>query len=119
MRKLQKLNAEELKAKNMACVRKQSVQVHGKKYNEMKGAKETKRRGAAKGHLPNPRFAPDHQHNWSSYDPYSTSTTSMPMLWSPPSGMFGYPSWPYFDSLMSYGSLYHEGLFPNNYVFQL
>jgi hypothetical protein len=37
MRKLQKLNTEELKGKNMAWVPKQSVQVHGKKDNEIKG----------------------------------------------------------------------------------
>jgi hypothetical protein len=48
MRKLQKLNVEELKAKNMAWVPKQSVQVHGKKDNEMKGAKEIKGRRAPK-----------------------------------------------------------------------
>jgi hypothetical protein len=48
MRKLQKLKAEELKAKNLAWVPKQSVQVHGKKDNWMKGAKETKRRRATK-----------------------------------------------------------------------
>jgi hypothetical protein len=28
-----------------------------------------------------------------------------------PSGMFSYPSWPYFDPWMSHGSLYHTGLF--------
>jgi hypothetical protein len=48
MQKLQKLNAKELKAKDMAWVPKQSVQVHGKKDNEMKGAKETERRRATK-----------------------------------------------------------------------
>jgi hypothetical protein len=48
MRKLQKLNAKELNAKNMACVSKQSVQIHSKKDNEMKGAKETKRKRATK-----------------------------------------------------------------------
>jgi hypothetical protein len=52
MRKLQKLNAEELKANNMTWVPKQSVHVHGKKDNEMKGAKETKRRRAKEDHLP-------------------------------------------------------------------
>jgi hypothetical protein len=119
MRKLQKLNTEEFKAKNMAWVPKQSVQVHGKKDNEIKGAKETKRRRATKDHLPSQRFASNHQNYWSSHNPYFTSTPSMPILWSPPSGMFGYPSWPYFDTLMSYGSLYHGGLFPNNYVFEL
>jgi hypothetical protein len=46
IRKLQKLNAEELKVKNMAWVPKQSVQVHGMKDNEIKGTKETKRRRA-------------------------------------------------------------------------
>jgi hypothetical protein len=84
----------------------------------MKGAKETKRRGAAKGHLPNQRFSPDHQHNWSSLDLYSASTTFMPILWNPPSCMFSYPSWPYFDPWMSYGSLYHGGLFRNHYAFE-
>jgi hypothetical protein len=118
MRKLQKLNVEELKAKNMAWVPKQSVQVHGKKDNEMKGAKEIKGRRAAKDHSPSQRFAPNHQNDWSSHNPDFTSTLFMHILWSPPSGMFSYPSWPYFDPLMSYGSLYHGGLFPNNYVFE-
>jgi hypothetical protein len=61
MRRLQKLNVEELKAKNMAWVPKQSVQVHGKKDNEIKGAKETKRRRATKDHSPSQGFAPNHQ----------------------------------------------------------
>jgi hypothetical protein len=91
MRKLQKLNAEELKAKNMACVLKQSVQVHCKKDNEMKDVKETKRRRAIKDHSPSQRFIPNHQNYWSSHNPYFTSTPSMPILWSPPSCMFGYP----------------------------
>jgi hypothetical protein len=55
--KLQKLNAEEFKAKNMAWVPKQNVQVHGKKDNVMKGAKVTKRWRATKDHLPSKRFA--------------------------------------------------------------
>jgi hypothetical protein len=117
--KIAKDNAEELKAKNMAWVSKQSAQVHGKKDNEMKGAKETKRRRATKAHLPSQRFAPNHQNYWSSHNQYFTSTPSMPILWSPPSDMFGYPSCPYFNPLVSYGSLYHGGFFPNNYVFEL
>jgi hypothetical protein len=52
MTKLQKFNAEELKAKNMAWAPKQSVQVRGKNDNEMKGAKETKKRRATKDHSP-------------------------------------------------------------------
>jgi hypothetical protein len=119
MRKLQKLNAEELKAKNMAWVPKQSVQVYGKKDNEIKDAKGTKRRKTTKDHSTSQRFTPNHQNYWSSHNPYFTSTPPMPMLWSPPSGMFGYPSWPYFDPLMSYESLYHGGLYPNNYVFEM
>jgi hypothetical protein len=119
MRRLQKLNAEELKVKNMTWVPKQSVQVRGKKDDVMKGAKETKGRRATKDHSPSQRFAPNHQKNyWSSHNPYFTSTPSMPIMWSPPLGMFGYPSWSYFDPLMSYESLYHGGLFPNNYVFE-
>jgi hypothetical protein len=118
MRKLQKLNAEELKARNLAWVPKRSIQVHDREDSLMKGAKETKRRGATKGYLSNQRFARDHQHNWSPYDPYPASTTFMLILWNPPSGMFGYPSWPYFDPWMSYGSLYHGGLFPNHYAFE-
>jgi hypothetical protein len=86
-RKLQKFNADELKAKNMAWVQKQNVQVHEKKYNEIKGAKETKRRRATKDHSLGQRFEPNHQNNWSSHNPYFTSTPSMPILWSPPSGM--------------------------------
>jgi hypothetical protein len=89
MRKLQKLNAEELKANDMAWVLKQSVQVHGKKDNEMKDAKGTKRKRATKDHLPSHRFAPNHQNYWSSHNPYFTSTLSMPMLWSLPSDLDG------------------------------
>jgi hypothetical protein len=86
MRKLQNLNAEELKAKNMAWVQKH---VHGKKDNEMKGVKETNRRRAIKDQLSTQRFPPNHQNYWSSHNPYSTSTPSMPILWSLPSGMVG------------------------------
>jgi hypothetical protein len=81
MRKLQKLNVEELKVKNMSWVTKQSVQVHDKNNNEMKGAKETKRRRATKDHSPSLRFAPNHQNYWSSHNPYFTSTPSMPILY--------------------------------------
>jgi hypothetical protein len=108
MRKLQKVNVEELKARNLAWVPKRSIQVHDREDSLLKGAKETSQ-----------WFAPNHQNYWSSHNPYFTSTPSLPMLWSPPSGMFGYPSWSYFDPLMSYGSLYHGGLFPNNYVFEV
>jgi hypothetical protein len=48
----------------------------------MKGTKENKRRGATKGYLPNQWFARDQQHNWSSYNPYPASTTSMSILWN-------------------------------------
>jgi hypothetical protein len=88
MRKLQNLNVEELKAKNMAWIPKQSVQVHGKKDNEMKVQKR-------------PREGEQQRINHQVR------------------GMFSYPSWPYFDPLMSYGSLYHGGLFLNNYVLEL
>jgi hypothetical protein len=44
----------------MAWVPKQSVQVHGKKDNEMKSAKETKRRRATKDHSQCQRLAPNH-----------------------------------------------------------
>jgi hypothetical protein len=118
VRRLEKLNAEELKVKNMAWVPKQSVQFHGKKDNVMKGTKETKGRRPTKDHSQGQRFAPNHQNYWSSDNRYFTSTPSMPILWSPPSGMFSYPSWPYFDPLMSYKSLYHGGFFLNNYVFE-
>jgi hypothetical protein len=118
IKKLQKLNVEELKVRTLGWLLKRSIQVHDRDDSLMKGAKETKRRGATKGYLPNQRFARDHQHNWSPYDPYPASTTSMPILWNPPSCMFGYPSWSYFDPWMSYGSLYHGGMFPDHYTFE-
>jgi hypothetical protein len=103
----------------MACDPKQRVQIQDEDDNEMKGAKETKRRRATKDHFPIQRFVPNHQNYWSSHNPYFTSTPSMPILWSQPLGMFGCLLWPHFDSWMSYEPLYHGGLFPDNYVFEL
>lgn len=116
--KLHKLSAEDLKKKKMAWVPKGSVQARDKIDNQVKSAKAPNKMKATRSLLPSQMSTPNHHNHWSANAPCSTSTLSLPKSWNPPSGMFGYPSWPNFDPWLFYGSLYHGGLFPNYYMFK-
>ena len=48
---------------------------------------------------------------------YSSTMSSMPLSWSSPLGMIGYPPWAYFDPWMNHNYLYHGRVMPNQYAF--
>jgi hypothetical protein len=110
---LQKLSAQELKERNVACVPKGSMQVQRKDGIQAKGAMEVIKKRKTKRQFPTPRFAPNHQNYQSSYHPYTLQMPPMLQSWGSSLDMFGHPPYPYFYSWMPYGSLYHRGWSPN------
>ena len=69
-KKLQKLNAQELKEKNMAWVPKGSIRTQDKDDGQVKGAMQLKEKRRSKGRSSNMRFAPNHQNYWSIHHPF-------------------------------------------------
>ena len=69
-KKLQKLNAQELKEKNMAWVPKGSIRTQDKDDGQAKGAMQLKEKRRSKGRSSNMRFAPNHQNYWSIHHPF-------------------------------------------------
>jgi len=116
-KKLQKLNAQELKEKNMAWVPKGSIRTQDKDDGQAKGAMQLKEKRRSKGRSSNMRFAPNHQNYWSIHHPFNLQIPHMPMFWNSSLDVFGYPSYSYFDNRIPYGSLYHGGLLPNYYAY--
>ena len=116
-KKLQKLNAQELKEKNMAWVPKGSIRTQDKDDGQVKGAMQLKEKRRSKGRSSNMRFAPNHQNYWSIHHPFNLQIPHMPMFWNSSLDVFGYPSYSYFDNRIPYGSLYHGGLLPNCYAY--
>ena len=48
---------------------------------------------------------------------YSSTMPSLPLSWSSPPGMIGYPPWTYFDPWMHHNYLYHGRVIPSQYAF--
>uniref|UniRef100_A0A0E0D2N4 Uncharacterized protein n=1 Tax=Oryza meridionalis TaxID=40149 RepID=A0A0E0D2N4_9ORYZ len=108
-KQLEKLSAEKLKKRGMAWVPKGSVQVHNEKDAKVE-VKARKEKGARR-RAPNQRSASNHQVIWPLHYLYSSPISPMPMSWNPFSGMYDYPSWPYYNSWISYESLYYGGCY--------
>ncbi len=111
-----KLSAEKLRERGMAWVPKVNVQVHSEKDAKVE-LKAKNEKGVGR-RAPNQWFASNHQVLSLPHYLYSSPISpTMPISWNPFSGMYDYPSWPYFNSWVPYGSFYHGGILPNYYVY--
>ena len=108
-KKLEKLSACELKKRNMTWVPKGSSQAQSKDGARAKSEMDASKKKKAK--ISTEMFAPNHQSYWSSHHPYFSV---VPHIGMSSQGMFGYPSWHYFNPYMSscYG-----GMQPNYYAY--
>jgi len=108
-KKLEKLSACELKKRNMTWVPKGSFQAQSKDGARAKSEMDASKKKKAK--ISTEMFAPNHQSYWSSHHPYFSV---VPHIGMSSQGMFGYPSWHYFNPYMSscYG-----GMQPNYYAY--
>ena len=108
-KKLEKLSACELKKRNMTWVPKGSSQAQSKDGAPAKSEMDASKKKKAK--ISTEMFAPNHQSYWSSHHPYFSV---VPHIGMSSQGMFGYPSWHYFNPYMSscYG-----GMQPNYYAY--
>jgi len=108
-KKLEKLSTCELKKRNMTWVPKGSSQAQNKDGARVKSEMDASKKKKAK--ISTEMFAPNHQSYWSSHHPYFSV---VPHIGMSSQGMFGYPSWHYFNPYMSscYG-----GMQPNYYAY--
>ncbi|PNT66311.1 hypothetical protein BRADI_3g09996v3, partial [Brachypodium distachyon] len=108
-RKLQRLSAEELKKKNMACVPKDKHKDNSD-VQALVARRATKvKKGNNKSNKQfSRRFVSLRQDLRLAHPPYSLNIPLVPLPWTSSPGMIGNPSWIYWDPWMHHNSLYHE-----------
>ena len=108
-KKLEKLDARELKKRGIAWIPKGSSQAQSKDDARAKGEVDASKKKKAR--IPSGMFAPNHQSYWSSHRPYFSA---VPHIGMSSQGMFSYPLWHYFNPYMS---LCYGGMQPNYYAY--